>query len=822
MALETRERITLPITGMTCAACVSHVSNALERVPSVANVSVSLASEKATVDFHDGLAPSDDLFSALEDAGYGVATEQLSVAVGGMTCAACVSHIEGALEGVDGVLKVGVNLASERASVEYIPGIAGISDLRHAVEDAGYSLIGVVGDQDDVSTPRDVSVLRRKLAVSLGLAVVIMAMMFTPGLPGILPFGMDYLLLVLATPVQFWGGRQFYHGAWGALKHRTSNMNTLIAVGTSVAYFYSVVATIFGDSFFLGNNIETATFFDTSTAIIALVLLGKYMEARAKERASSAIRNLMSLQPQTANVIRDGEEQQVAIDDIRVGDSVFVRPGERLPVDGEVIEGFSSVDESMLTGESVPVDKAEGSEVIGGTINSTGSFIYRVSRVGRDTVLSHIVRLVEEAQASKAPVQRLADTISAYFVPAVIGVAALTFTFWLAFGPEPSYLHAILTSVSVLIIACPCALGLATPAAIMVGTGKGAEFGVLIRSAEALERAHKVHTLALDKTGTLTQGEPSLVEVISDDIDLDELLRIAASAEQGSEHPLGRAIAEAAEDRKLDLVAASDFRALPGFGVSVTLDDDPVLLGNLSLMQTNGVALNGYENRADEMAARGSTPIFVASSGKVVGLIALADTIRPEAKQAVGNIRNAGIEVVMLTGDNSRTADEVAKQVGIDQVISEVLPGDKASAIEALQDKGEVVAMVGDGINDAPALAQADVSFAIGAGSDVAAETADITIVGADLNSIPRAFRLSGSTMRAIRQNLFWAFAYNVALIPVAAGILYPFFSGGGVPDSLSPLLGEYGFLNPVLAAGAMAISSVTVLLNSLRLRRFK
>ena len=632
---------------------------------------------------------------------------------------------------------------------------------------------------------------------------------------------MDYLLLALATPVQFWGGRQFYHGAWGALKHRTSNMNTLIAVGTSVAYFYSVAATLLGDSIFPG-NIEVATYFDTSTAIIALVLLGKYLEARAKERASSAIRNLMSLQPQTANIIRDGSEEQIAIDDIRVGDIVIVRPGERIPVDGEVLKGFSSVDESMLTGESVPVDKSEGSEVFGGTVNATGSFTYRVSKVGRDTVLSHIVRLVEEAQASRAPVQRLADTVAAYFVPAVIGVATLTFAFWLAFGPEPTYLHAILTAVSVLIIACPCALGLATPAAIMVGTGKGAEFGILIRSAEALERAHKVNTVALDKTGTLTQGKPSLVEIMSDDIGPDELLRVAASAEQGSEHPLGRAIAEAAEERNLAPIAASDFRALPGFGVSVTLDGELVLLGNLSHMQTNDVALNGYQARADEMAARGSTPIFVARNGKVAGLIALADAIRPEAKRAVGNIGREGIDVVMLTGDNRRTAEEVAKQVGIDQVISEVLPGDKASSIEALQDEGKIVAMVGDGINDAPALAQADVSFAIGAGSDVAAETADITIVGADLDAIPRAFRLSRSTMRAIRQNLFWAFAYNVALIPVAAGILYPFFAGSGVPDSLSLVLGQYGFLNPILAAGAMAISSVTVLVNSLRLRRFR
>ena len=811
----------LPISGMTCAACVSHVSHALEELPAVADVSVSLASEKASIQLSDSSLRVAEFADALEDAGYGIATEKIVLAVGGMTCAACVTHIENALSDVDGVISAGVNLASERAGVEYIPGLAAVSDMRHAVEDAGYSLLGVVGEQDETATPREVTALRRKLVFSLIVAGAIMAMMFVPTVHEVLPFSMDYLLLALATPVQFWAGRQFYHGAWGALKHRTSNMNTLIAVGTSVAFFYSGVVTLLGGILPLA-EFGAATYFDTSTAIIALVLLGKYLEARAKQRASSAIRSMMSLQPTTAQVLRDGGRQWVDIEDLQVGDSIVVRPGERIPVDGEVIDGASSIDESMLTGESVPVDKAPGDEVFGGTINTTGSITYRASKVGRDTLLSQIIRMIEEAQASKAPVQRLADTVSAYFVPAVIGVAALTFVFWLVFGPSPSYVHAILTAVSVLIIACPCALGLATPAAIMVGTGKGAEFGILIRSAEALERANLVRTVALDKTGTLTMGEPSIVGLVSNHLDADDLLRLAASVEFGSEHPLGRAIVNAAEAKGLAMRPVEAFRALPGFGVSATLDEVDVLLGNVALMESEGVVLKGYEEPAVDMAKRGSTPVAVARGGEVIGLIGIADTIRPGAQDAISRLKRDGIDVIMLTGDNRRTAQEVARQIGIDRVVAEVLPGDKASEISALQGGDNVVAMVGDGINDAPALAQADVSFAIGAGADVAAETADITIVGTDLNSISSAIRLSKATMRSIRQNLFWAFAYNVALIPVAAGVLYLLFADGGVPDALRPALGEYGFLNPILAAAAMAVSSVTVLANSLRLRRFK
>lgn len=821
MLAQTEDRIVVPITGMTCAACVTHVSRALEDVPGVSDVSVSLASEKASIASGGRGVSVDTLVDALQDAGYGVATQKVTLGVGGMTCAACVSHIRKALAGVDGVVDCGVNLATERAAVEYIPGLAGIADMRHAVEEAGYTLIGAVGDRhDDAATPRDLSLLRRKLIVSLAVSVAIMALMFIPGISGALPFSLEYILLALATPVQFWAGSQFYGGAWGALKHRASNMNTLIAVGTSVAYLYSAAVALLGDAAFF-SNADAATFFDTSTAIIALVLLGKYLEATAKRRASRAIRALMNLQPKTAQAIRDGKEARVAVEDLQVGDNIVVRPGEQIAVDGEVLDGFSAVDESMLTGESAPVDKSPGSLVYGATLNATGSFTFRALKVGRDTMLAQIVRLVEDAQASRAPVQRLADAVSAYFVPAVIAAAALTFAFWLIFGPPLSYVHATLTAVAVLIIACPCALGLATPAAIMVGAGKGAELGVLIRSAEALERAHKIDTLVFDKTGTLTLGKPSVVDTVSNHISPDELLALAASVEQGSEHPLGKALA-AANAEGLALPRAQDFAALPGFGVSANVNGRRLLLGSPSLMRRESVRMNGYDALADAISERGSTPVFVAADGDALGVIALADTIRPEARDAVARLKRDGLEVVMLTGDNRRTADAIARQIGIERVIAEALPGEKAERISELQRGGKVVAMVGDGINDTPSLAQADVGFAIGAGADVALEAADITLVGANLNAVSDAIRLSKSTMRSIRQNLFWAFAYNVALIPIAAGALYPLFADGGVPDALTVALGEHGFLNPILAAAAMAISSVTVLTNSLRLRRFK
>ncbi|MDA0771146.1 MAG: heavy metal translocating P-type ATPase [Chloroflexi bacterium] len=815
-------KLSIPIKGMTCASCVSHVSQALEEVAGVDDVNVNLATEKATVALATKDISLENLIDAVEDAGYGVGTEKVTLAIGGMTCASCVGHVEKALASVEGVRSANVNLATERATIEYVPGVTGISAMRHAVEDSGYSVTTVVGDEDDdAATPKDARVLRTKFVVSLTVAGVIMALMFTPGAMRLIPFNMDYLLLALAAPIQFWAGRQFYKGAWGALKHGTSNMNTLIAVGTSVAFFYSLAVTLFeGTSFFQGYDVET--FFDTSTAIIGLVLLGKYLEARAKSRASNAIKSLMGLQPKTARVIRDGADVEVSIEDLEVGDLVLVRPGERVPVDGVVTEGSSTVDESMLTGESVPIVKATGSDVYGATVNTTGSFTFQARSVGRDTLLSQIVRLVEEAQGSKAPIQRMADLISAYFVPAVIGLAVLTFGVWFVLGPTPSYVHAILTAVAVLIIACPCAMGLATPAAIMVGTGKGAEAGILIRSAGALERAHKIQTVVLDKTGTLTVGKPSVTDIVAGGMEESELLRLAASVERSSEHPLAQAIVDAARERALPLHDVREFIAVPGFGVTAEVNGATLSLGNLALMQKNNLRLNGLEARAQELSGQGKTAMFVGIGGEVQGIIAVADTLRPESRDAVRAMKAQGLEVVMLTGDNERTARAIAALLDVDRVLAEVLPGDKAEQISAIQATGKAVAMVGDGINDAPALAQADVGIAIGTGTDVAMEAADITLVGADLHGVSTAISLSKATMRTIKQNLFWAFAYNVALIPIAAGILYPLFSDGTVPSALQPILGEFGFLNPILAAGAMAISSVTVLTNSLRLRRFK
>jgi len=647
-----------------------------------------------------------------------------------------------------------------------------------------------------------------------------MAMMVIPPLKTALPFRLDFLLLALATPVQFWAARQFYSTAWGALKHRTSNMNVLIATGTSVAYFYSVAVTFsHGSALFQGYDAET--FFDTSTAIIGLVLLGRYLEARAKGRASDAIKALIGLQPRTARVVHHGREFDIPVEEVVEGNLVRVRPGEKVAVDGEVLDGLSWVDESMLTGESAPVEKRASDCVFGGTVNSTGSFRFRATKIGRDTALSQIVRLVEEAQGSKAPIQRLVDVIASYFVPVVIAVAVVVFAVWYLVGPSASYVYAMLTAVAVLIIACPCAMGLATPTAIMVGTGKGAEHGILVRSAEALERAHKLQVVVLDKTGTLTRGAPDVTDVVTSGIAEDELLGLAASAERDSEHPVGRAIVAAAAERGQQMVDVKEFRAVPGYGVQARIDGTGLAVGNLALMNERGLALNGLEARANELSAGGKTTTFVALGGEVLGLVAVADVLKPGSKEAVAALRRQGLEVVMLTGDDQTTAASVAAVMGIDQVVANVLPGEKADHVQAAQERGRTVAMVGDGINDAPALAQADVGIAIGTGTDVAMEAADITLVGGDLRTVATAISLSKATMRTIRQNLFWAFAYNIVLIPIAAGVLYPVFSGGGVPELLRPVFGELGFLNPVMAAAAMAVSSVTVVTNSLRLRRF-
>jgi len=736
--------------------------------------------------------------------------------VEGMSCASCVARVEQALVSVPGVVSASVNLASQKATVEYIEGTE-VAKLRRAVGDAGYKLGPEAQTLEDVTTAarRELDGVRKRFIVAVILAALVMALMWAPQFAG-----KPYLLWALATPVQFWAGWRFYQGAWGALKHKTADMNTLIATGTSAAYFYSMVAVLFPTLFTIG-GIEPSLYFDTSAMIIALILLGRFLEARARGQTSEAIKKLIGLKPKTALVIRDGEESEILVDDVQLGDLILVRPGERVPVDGVVRKGYSSVDESMISGESIPVEKRIGDDVIGGTINKTGSLQFEATKVGKDTTLARIIRLVEEAQGSKAPIQRLADVISSYFVPIVIGIAIITFIIWFFIGPAPSLTFALLNFIAVLIIACPCALGLATPTAIMVGTGRGAENGVLIRSASALERSHQITTILLDKTGTLTQGEPRVTDIIAGSPwSKEEVLRLAASAEHGSEHPLGEAIVKASADRKVELSPTSDFKAIPGRGVEALVENKRLLLGNLRLIEERGLALNGLEKEAERLREKGKTVMFLSIDKKVAGIIALADTIKPSAKAAVRELHKMGVEVAMLTGDNWRTAEAIAREVGIDRVLAEVLPEYKAQEVKKLQNEGRVVAMVGDGINDAPALAQADVS--IGTGTDVAMETGDITLISGDLMGIVMAISLSRHTVRVIKQNLFWAFAYNSALIPVAAGVLYLVFGDSGVPSGLHFILGEYGFLNPILAAAAMAASSITVVSNSLRLRQFK
>ena len=750
--------------------------------------------------------------------GYGVATKKSIFPVAGMTCASCVARVEEALSSVPGVISANVNLASEKATVEYLEGTQ-LADMRRAVKDAGYELGPEVQALEDVTTAaqREIRLLRNRFIVAVTLAAAIMVLGFTPHF-----VGQSYLMWALATPVQFWAGLRFYRGAWGALKHKTSDMNTLIAVGTSAAYFYSLIAVVF-PSLFTTGILEPHLYFDTSAMIIALILLGRFLEARARGQTSEALKRLIGLQPKTALVIREGEQKEISIEDVRVGDIILVRPGERVPVDGIVRQGYSSIDESMITGESIPVEKKAGDEVIGATINKTGSFQFEATKVGKDTTLARIVRMVEEAQGSKAPIQRLADFIASYFVPTVIGIAIITFIVWYFVGPSPALTFALLNFVAVLIIACPCALGLATPTAIIVGTGKGAEHGILIRNGEALERAHKIDTVLLDKTGTLTRGEPVVTDVVAATFSSpEEVLRLAASAEYSSEHPLGEAVVKAALEKKLELSPSSDFNAIPGQGVEALVEGKKLFLGNLKLMEERGFSLDGLGKKTTELLEQGKTVMFLGWDGQVAGIIALADTLKPGAKEALQVLQKMGIETAMLTGDNRRTAEAIAREVGIDRVLAEVLPEHKAGEVKKLQEEGNVVAMVGDGINDAPALAQADIGIAIGTGTDVAMETGDITLISGDLIGVVTAISLSKRTMRTIKQNLFWAFAYNTALIPVAAGILYLAFGKTGVPSGLHFILGEYGFLNPILAAAAMAASSITVVSNSLRLRRFK
>jgi P-type Cu+ transporter len=821
---ERLARINIHVTGMTCASCVRRVERTLSKKEGVVEASVNFASEKASVTYEPAAASPDELIRTIRDAGYGANVREKTFGVTGMTCASCVGRVERALEKVPGVLEASVNLANERATVEYLAGEVEPHDLEKVVEGAGYGVVQKdKGSSVEGSRAREYGKLKADFFVAAALTALILLgslpHMFGFMLP--VPLGsLNIGLLLLATPVQFWAGRRFYRGAWGALKHWQANMNTLVVMGTSAAYLYSVVATLAPGLFAAG---RADVYFDTSTLIITLILLGRLLEARAKGRTNEAIKKLAGLQAKTARVVRDEVEVDVPVEDVEVGDIVVVRPGEKIPVDGMVLSGESAVDESMITGESIPVTKREGDEVIGATMNTSGSFRFEATKVGEDSALHQIMRMVEEAQGSKAPIQRLADRISAVFVPAVMGGAAVTFLIWLLLGPEPALTFALLNTVAVLIIACPCAMGLATPTSIMVGAGKGAESGILIKGGEALEGAHKLDTVVLDKTGTLTRGTPELTNVaVVDGLHETQLLRLAASAERASEHPLGEAIVRGANDHGIPLAEIDAFEAVSGSGIRARIEGRDVLVGSLRFLSESGVSGDGLLPRAEELARESKIPIFVAVEGEPAGLVGVADVVRDEATEAVARLHSLGLEVAMLTGDIRHSAEAIARELGIDRVVSEVRPEDKVADVKRLQAEGRRVGMVGDGINDAPALAQADVGVAIGTGTDVAMEAADLTLISGDVRGVARAIGLSKATVRNIKQNLFWAFTYNVALIPVAAGVLYPLFSDGSVPEVLRPVLGEYGFLNPVLAAVAMALSSVTVVSNALRLRRMK
>ena len=754
----------------------------------------------------------------------------VSFPVEGMTCASCVNRITRFLDGVEGVTEANVNLASETATVRFDPERVSVDDLVAAVDAAGYvamvdpaAAAGPTAPADveqaaearaerDAAGARHLAALRIRLIVAALLTLPLLGgllrMTFLPWLPAILT---DPLFqLAIATPVQLWAGWPFYAGAWRALRHRATDMNTLIAVGTSAAYLYSL-ATIVAPGFFRAAGLGGATgelplYFDTAAVIVTLILLGRYLEARARTHTSDAIRRLVRLAPRAARVVRDTGDVDVPIAEIRPGDILRVRPGESIAVDGVVVDGLSAVDESLLTGESLPVRKRAEDLVIGGTLNTTGSLTFRATRVGADTVLARIVRLVAEAQGSRAPIQRLADAVTGYFVPAVLGLAALTFVAWLVFGPAPAFNLALLNTVAVLIIACPCALGLATPTSIMVGTGKGAEAGILFRDAEALERLGAVRTVVLDKTGTVTEGRPRVaaVRLAHDAPPEDEVLRMAAAVERGSEHPLAAAILREATERRLAPASAADFRSTPGGGVAATVDGRAVIVGRATYLAAEGIDPSSLAVAAGLAGANARTPVLVAIDGRVAALLEIADTPRATSRDAILALRGLGLRVVLLTGDDRRTAEAIAGAVGIDEVVAEVTPADKAATIAGLRDKGGRVAMVGDGVNDAPALAAADVGVAMGTGTDVAMETAGMTLLSGDLAALPVAIGLSRATMRNIRQNLFWAFAYNVVLIPVAMGVLFPFT---GI------------LLDPILAAAAMALSSVTVVVNALRLR---
>jgi Cu+-exporting ATPase len=810
------KKIDLPVTGMTCASCSAKVQNTLSDLKGIEKASVNLAAEKASVHYNPTEISVNNIIDAIKDLGYGVTLSRIELPIKGMTCASCVKRVQDSLASLNGVLSASVNLATEKAALEYIASEVTTGDFKRAVRAIGYDILEIEQGEDVVEIEKREREeayiqLRTKLIAGASLTALVFIFMLWEkiGLSAIIdiPKQVNFILQFLVqTPVQFWVGRQFYSGAIAAARHKTTNMNTLIAVGTSAAYMYSVTATFFPSVFEI-TGYSAEVYFDTAATIIVLILLGRLLETRAKGRTSEAIKKLIGLQPKTARIVLDGEERDIPVDEVRSGAILIVRPGEKLPVDGVVTEGHSSVDESMVSGEPIPVEKVAGDEVIGATINKSGSFRYRATKVGRESMLSQIIRMVQEAQGSKPPIARLADRIASIFVPAVIGIASLTFIIWFLFGPKPSFTYAMLNFVAVLIIACPCALGLATPTSIMVGMGKGAENGILIRGADALETAHRINTIVFDKTGTLTKGEPLVTDIIATGADENDLLFYSASAEKNSEHPLGEAIVTMAKQRNIEPADPEEFQAVHGQGIRAKISGKAVLLGNAELMNNEVVDIKELMHKAEQLSAAGKSPMYIAVEGKAAGIIAVSDTLKESSVSAIKALGKLGIKTTMLTGDNRRTADAIAKQAGIDTVLAEVLPEDKANEIKKLQAQGRVVAMVGDGINDAPALAQADVGIAIGTGTDVAMEASDITLISGDLRGAVTSISLSRATLRNIRQNLFWAFIYNTILIPVAAGILFPFF---GI------------LLNPMFAAAAMGMSSVTVITNALRLKKFK
>lgn len=821
------ERVDLPITGMTCAACANRIEKQLKRQTGVDACSVNFATAKATVNYNPEKTNVAALVQTVKDTGYDTAgTARAEFAVDdSIRPSGSGTQLENHLSKQRGVVKTNFNLATMKVSVEYLPNNTDLKQIRTAIEDFGYRVHEVSGNAEEAEDSlehahaEEYAELKKKfwLAAVLSLPVLVIAM--SHGSIEFLNFaGVNWLQLILTIPVVFYSGAQFYRGAWAAFRHRAADMNTLIAVGTGTAFIYSVAATVF-PSFFMAathssmsgmsSAMEVPVYFEAASVIIALILLGRMLEARAKGQTGAAIKKLVGLQAKTATVIRDGKEIEIETEAVVPDDIVLVRPGEKIPVDGRLVEGSSAVDESMLTGESIPVEKRVGDEVFGATINKTGAFSFKATKVGKDTALQQIVKLVQDAQGSKPPIAKLADTISGIFTPIVISIAIATFVVWfVAASPEVRFTMALVNFVSVLIIACPCALGLATPTAIMVGTGRGAEHGILIKGGDSLETAHKLNTIVLDKTGTITKGEPELTETLAaDGFSENDLLKIVASAERQSEHPLAAAIVRGAEKRNLDFEKPENFNALEGRGIEAKVSGKNLLLGNLRLMNERKIELNGAaQSTVEKLASEGKTPMFAAIDGKYAGVVAVADTIKPESKEAIKTLQNLGLEVVMMTGDNKRTAEAVAAQVGIKRVLAEVLPEGKSSEIKRLQAEKRKVGMVGDGINDAPALAQADVGIAIGTGTDVAIEASDITLIKGDLRGVVTAIALSKATIRSVKQNLFWAFIYNVIGIPIAAGLLYP-------------LTGW--LLSPIIASAAMSLSSVSVVANSLRLRSF-